>query len=68
MTLNGTPMNMAATYRVSTLNFLANGGDSFTGFTAGTNLLGGAEDLANLVAYFEANPGLKAPADRIAGL
>lgn len=68
MTLNGTPMDLGATYRVSTLNFLANGGDSFTGFTAGTNLLGGAEDLANLVAYFEATPGLTAPADRVAGL
>ena len=61
-------MSLGTTYRVSTLNFLANGGDSFTGFTAGTNLLGGAEDLANLVAYFEANPGLSAPADRVTGL
>jgi 5'-nucleotidase len=68
MTLNGTPMSLGATYRVSTLNFLANGGDSFTAFKAGTNLLGGAEDLANLVAYFEATPGLKAPADRVAGI
>ncbi len=68
MTLNGQQMNLDATYRVSTLNFLANGGDSFTGFLAGTDILGGAEDLANLVAYFEANPGLTAPADRVSGL
>ncbi len=68
MTLNGTPMDMGTTYRVSTLNFLANGGDSFTGFSAGTNILGGAEDLANLVAFLEDNPGLTAPADRVAGL
>jgi 5'-nucleotidase len=68
MTLNGVQMDLSATYRVSTLNFLANGGDSFTGFLAGTNILGGAEDLANLVAYFEANPGLTAPEDRVAGL
>jgi 5'-nucleotidase len=68
MTLNGEPMSLDATYRVSTLNFLANGGDAFTGFLAGTNILGGAEDLANLVAYFEANPGLTAPEDRVAGL
>ncbi|MEO7423216.1 MAG: bifunctional metallophosphatase/5'-nucleotidase [Ornithinibacter sp.] len=68
MTLNGTKMDMGTTYRVSTLNFLANGGDSFTAFSAGTNILGGSEDLANLVAYFEANPGLSAPADRVAGL
>ncbi len=68
MTLDGAPMSLTATYRVSTLNFLGNGGDSFTGFTAGANVLGGAEDLANLVAFFEANPGLTAPADRVAGL
>jgi 5'-nucleotidase len=68
MSLNGTPMSMTATYRVSTLNFLANGGDLFTGFTAGTNLLGGAEDLANLVSYLENTPHLTAPADRVAGI
>jgi 5'-nucleotidase len=68
MKLNGVTMDMNATYRVSTLNFLANGGDSFTAFSAGTNIVGGAEDLANLVAFFEANPGLTAPADRVSGL
>jgi 5'-nucleotidase len=68
MTLNGEPMSLTATYRVSTLNFLANGGDAFTGFLAGTNILGGAEDLANLVSYFQANPGLTAPEDRVSGL
>ena len=68
MTLGGVQMDMGATYRVSTLNFLANGGDAFTGFLAGTNILGGSEDLANLVAYFEANPGLTAPEDRVSGL
>ncbi|MGG5257603.1 bifunctional metallophosphatase/5'-nucleotidase [Phycicoccus avicenniae] len=68
MTLNGVAMDMNATYRVGTINFLANGGDSFTAFSAGQNVLGGNEDLANLVAYFGANPGLRAPADRVAGL
>ncbi|WP_223179096.1 bifunctional metallophosphatase/5'-nucleotidase [Phycicoccus endophyticus] len=68
MSLNGTPIDPDATYRVSTLNFLANGGDLFTGFSAGTNVLGGAEDLANLVDYLKANPGLTAPEDRVSGL
>jgi len=68
MKLNGTLIDLTATYRVGTINFLTNGGDSFTAFLAGTNLLGGNEDLANLVAYFEANPGLTSPADRVAGL
>lgn len=68
MTLNGTPIELDQTYRVATLNFLAAGGDSFTGFTEGTNVLGGPEDLANLVDYFEEHPGLTAPADRVNGL
>jgi len=68
MTLNGTPIDPAATYRVSTLNFLAEGGDSFTAFTEGTDVLGGAEDLANLVDFLEAHPGLTPPEDRVSGL
>nr|BFF11754.1 hypothetical protein GCM10025699_30570 [Microbacterium flavescens] len=63
---NGTPLDPAATYRVATLSFLAEGGDSFTAFTGGMNLVGGPEDLANLVEFFGANPGLTAPAtDRV---
>ena len=68
MTLNGTPMSLTSTYRVGTLNFLANGGDAFTAFTGGTNLLGGKEDLANLVDYLGAHPGITPPADRVTGL
>lgn len=68
MMLNGVPIDPAQTYRVATLSFLQEGGDLFTTFTEGTNLLGGQEDLKNLVDYFEANPGLDAPADRVAGL
>jgi 5'-nucleotidase len=68
MFLNGVQMDMNATYRVSTLNFLADGGDLFTGFLDGTNITGGPEDLANLVAFLQANPGLTAPDSRIAGL
>ena len=37
MALNGTSIDDAATYRVTTNDFLANGGDSFPGLTAGTN-------------------------------
>jgi 5'-nucleotidase len=68
MALNGTPLVATQTYRVGTLNFLADGGDLFTAFTQGTNRAGGPEDLANLVAYFGANPGLTAPASRVDGL
>ncbi|MGB3594945.1 MAG: cell wall-binding repeat-containing protein [Ornithinimicrobium sp.] len=68
MELGGVPLEDGTTYRVSTLNFLAEGGDSFTAFTDGTNLLGGPEDFKNLVDFMGANPGLVAPADRVAGL
>ncbi|KGN36208.1 bifunctional metallophosphatase/5'-nucleotidase [Knoellia subterranea] len=68
MALNGTAISMTETYRVGTLNFLADGGDLFTAFKGGTNRVGGPEDLANLVAYFGANPGLIAPASRVDGL
>jgi 5'-nucleotidase len=68
MKLNGVPLDPNGTYRVATLSFLAQGGDVFTEFTKGTNLLGGPEDLANLVAFFKANPGLSAPASRVDGL
>lgn len=68
MMLNGEPIDLAATYRVATLNFLADGGDSFSVFTEGDNILGGPEDLANLVDYLEANPGITPPADRVDGL
>ncbi|MGD7707171.1 bifunctional metallophosphatase/5'-nucleotidase [Microlunatus sp. Y2014] len=66
--LNGQPMADDETYRVATLNFLADGGDGFTAFGLGTNRTGGPEDLANLVAYLQANPGITTPGDRVAGL
>ena len=68
MKLNGQPLDLAKTYRVGTLNFLAEGGDLFTAFKQGTNLSGGAEDLANLADFLGANPGLTAPASRVDGL
>ncbi|MGE9807966.1 MULTISPECIES: bifunctional metallophosphatase/5'-nucleotidase [unclassified Janibacter] len=68
LALNGVALDAAATYRVGTLNFLAEGGDLFTSFKKGTNVLGGADDLANLVDYLGANPGLTAPASRVDGL
>ena len=68
MKLKGADILPNETYRVATLSFLAQGGDSFSAFTAGKNLVGGPEDLANLVAYFRANPDLTAPVYRNAGL
>ena len=72
MQLNGVPIDPTRPTgsRLRSLNFLADGGDLFTGFSAGTNRLGAAEDLPNLVAFLQANQaaGLDPPASRIDGL
>ena len=47
MMLNGTPIDLATTYRVTVNNFLAGGGDNFTAFTAGTNLYTSARMAAS---------------------
>lgn len=66
ITLNGTPIDPAATYRVTVNNFLADGGDAFTVFAQGTNRLGGGDDLVALVNYVAANTPVAPPAtDRI---
>jgi 2',3'-cyclic-nucleotide 2'-phosphodiesterase (5'-nucleotidase family) len=66
--LNGVTLDPAATYRIVTNNFLADGGDSFSVFTEGTNRVGGGDDLQALIDYLEANSPVAPPADRIAGI
>jgi len=56
---NGVVQNAAKTYRVTVNNFMATGGDGFTVLLGGTNLLGGAQDIDALTAYF--NAGYLAP-------
>jgi 5'-nucleotidase len=68
MKLHGVPLDLSATYRVATLNFLADGGDLFTPFTEGQNRLGGPEDLENFSAYLSSVGVLSAPGDRVTGL
>jgi 5'-nucleotidase len=66
LTLNGTPIDPAATYRVSVNNFLAAGGHGFTVFADGTDLTGGPIDLDAFTAYLGANsPVSPPPLDRI---
>lgn len=55
ITLNGVAVNPANTYRVTVNNFLSTGGDNFSVLTQGTELLGGAQDIDALAAYFGAN-------------
>jgi 5'-nucleotidase len=52
MMLNGVPLDMAASYRVTENIFLADGGDNFLGFKAGTDRMVGDMDLDALIAYF----------------
>ena len=66
--LNGTALNPATTYRIVTNSFLADGGDSFSVFTEGTNRAGGGEDLVALTDYLGENSPLAPPPDRIGGV
>ncbi|MEC5386771.1 bifunctional metallophosphatase/5'-nucleotidase [Uliginosibacterium sp. H3] len=47
----GVVQSPTATHRVTINNFLSTGGDGFTVFKSGTNLLGGAQDIDALIAY-----------------
>jgi 5'-nucleotidase len=55
MSLNGTPIDPAASYRVTVNNFLSVGGDGFTSFKDGTAPLTGGYDVDALDGYFRAN-------------
>ncbi|WP_232843126.1 bifunctional metallophosphatase/5'-nucleotidase [Allopontixanthobacter confluentis] len=54
--LDGKPINPAATYRVTMNSFLAAGGDGFTVFADGTNVVTGPVDLDAMEAYLRAVP------------
>ena len=55
----GVVFSPGTTYRVTINNFLSTGGDGFSVFKDGTNLLGGAQDIDALVAYLSS--GFKFP-------
>jgi len=63
MMLNGQPIDLNASYRVTMNSFLADGGDNFAAFKLGTDRLGGVVDTDALEAYFTAfspvAPGLQ---------
>ncbi|MGC4850204.1 bifunctional metallophosphatase/5'-nucleotidase [Micromonospora sp. DT15] len=66
LTLGGTAVDTAATYRVTVNNFLAGGGDGFSALTGGTNLITGQIDLDAFVDYLTAQSPVSAPTlDRI---
>jgi 5'-nucleotidase len=49
--VGGVNLDMDATYGVAMNSFLADGGDNFSAFTAGTNRVVGGTDLDGLVDY-----------------
>nr|WP_232345390.1 5'-nucleotidase C-terminal domain-containing protein [Paenactinomyces guangxiensis] len=53
---DGTPIDPARTYTVTTNSFLASGGDNFTVFNEGTNKVVGPTDLDALVEYIKQLP------------
>jgi 5'-nucleotidase len=64
--LGGTPVDLAATYRVATNNSLADGGDGFPAFTTGTNRYIGGLDIDAFAAYLTASsPYVPVTQDRI---
>lgn len=66
ITIDGVPVDPAATYRVTVNNFLAGGGDSFSVLTQGTDVTGGPIDLDAFTAYLAANsPVAPPPTNRI---
>ena len=66
--LDGVPLGLTTTYRVTTNSFLADGGDSFSVFKEGTNRAGGGEDLPALIAHLATDSPLGPPPDRISGI
>jgi 5'-nucleotidase len=65
ITLNGTTLDPATSYRVTVNSFLAEGGDAFTVLREGTDRLGGDLDLDALQALFASGPVAPGPQDRI---
>ncbi|GAA0719088.1 bifunctional metallophosphatase/5'-nucleotidase [Dactylosporangium roseum] len=66
LALNGTPIDPAAIYLVTTNDFLANGGDGFSNLTKGTGrVTAPGFDVDALVAYLGTGPIAPGPANRI---
>ena len=60
---DGVVLEPGRTWRVTVNNYLANGGDGFSTLTAGTQRIGGAQDIDALVAYMASTLPPNAPYD-----
>ncbi|MEV6343461.1 bifunctional metallophosphatase/5'-nucleotidase [Actinoplanes sp. NPDC051851] len=66
LSLNGVAIDPAASYQVTTNDFLANGGDGFSSLTAGTGrVTAPGFDIDALTAYLATGSVAPGPADRI---
>jgi 5'-nucleotidase len=63
ITVEGKPLVMTASYRVTVNSFLSTGGDGFQTFKQGRALTGGMIDLDALIAYARAHKPLRAPGE-----
>ncbi len=63
ITLNGKPLDSAASYRVTLNGFLALGGDSFTVFKAGRDEVTGPTDIEAFEALFRSKALVEVPHD-----
>ena len=64
--IKGQDLQLNARYRVTMNSFLATGGDAFSVFNRGTDVVGGDLDVDALTDYLAKNPGLTPPqTDRI---
>jgi len=61
--LNGKPIDPAAGYRVTISEFLANGGDGFSGFTGKRDLVRSGTDIDALEAWLKAVPPRPVPSE-----
>ncbi|WP_200307140.1 esterase-like activity of phytase family protein [Streptomyces adelaidensis] len=67
--LDGEPLDLSATYRVTANTFLAAGGDGFTTFAEGKNTIGGGDDITALTDYLSARSPVAPPGtDRVTEL
>jgi 5'-nucleotidase len=64
VTLDGKPLDDAASYRVTVNSFLADGGDGFAGLKEGTQRQGGAVDLEAFEAFVRARGTIASPTQR----
>ncbi|TWP51579.1 bifunctional metallophosphatase/5'-nucleotidase [Lentzea tibetensis] len=61
LAINGTPVDPAASYRITINSFLQAGGDGFSEFLKATDVIGGVVDLDGLTAYLGTHPNVAAP-------